>query len=224
MAEPTTVVLIDDHRTLLDLLSFAIDGRDDLAVLGTATTARDGLDLVERTDPDVVLLDYLLPDSDGIALAGLLTERHPRSRLVMLTACQDFTLIARAAAAGVSGLAAKSGALTQVLDVIRSARAGGMVLDPTMLRTVRLTDRPAASLDRPAGPVLTGRERTVLGLLDSGLDARAIARELSISLHTCRGYVKSILAKLDCHSQLEAVVAARRLGLLSAVAAVQSRA
>jgi DNA-binding NarL/FixJ family response regulator len=217
MAE-TTVALIDDHQTLLDLLSLAITAEHDLAVVGTATTAAAGRRLVDRTEPDVVLLDFALPDGDGITLATELAEHHPQIRVVMLTASQDAALISRAAAAGAAGLVAKSGALGQVLKTIRSARTGSMVVDPILL--AGLTPAPPdpqqfedarAVRNRPQ---LTVRELDVLALLAVGKDARTIAHELLISLHTCRGYVKSLLAKLESHSQLEAVVKAGRLGLL----------
>jgi DNA-binding NarL/FixJ family response regulator len=135
----------------------------------------------------------------------------------MLTASEDTGLISRAAAAGAAGFVAKTSALEQVLDAIRSARSGSMVVDPAFLAGL-LTSRSRQPEHVPDGgrPALTPREMEVLKLLGSGLDPRTIARQLSISLHTCRGYVKSMLAKLDCHSQLEAVVTASRLGLLPA--------
>jgi DNA-binding NarL/FixJ family response regulator len=215
----TTVAIIDDHQTLLDLLSFAMGGEDDIAVVGTATTGADGLRMVGSAHPDVVLLDFVLPDIDGVSVAAQLVERHPEVRVVMLTASEDTGLISRAAAAGAAGFVAKTSALDQVLDAVRSARAGSMVVDPAFLaglltgRSRALERADAAGAGRPD---LTPRELEVLQLLGSGLDPRTIARQLSISLHTCRGYVKSMLAKLDCHSQLEAVVTAGRLGMLPA--------
>lgn len=212
----TTVALIDDHQTLLDLLTFAMASEDDIDVVGTATTAAEGQRLVERTRPDVVLLDFVLPDVDGVTLAAALVDRYPDVRVVMLTASEDADLISRAATAGASGFVAKSGALDQVLDAVRSARSGSMIVDPVFLARLGSGGRQQARAEQagPRRPVLTPREQEVLELLGRGKDPRTIARELSISLHTCRGYVKSTLAKLDCHSQLEAVVTAGRLGLL----------
>jgi DNA-binding NarL/FixJ family response regulator len=217
----TTVAIIDDHQTLLDLLSYAMGGEDDIAVVGTATSGADGLRMVELARPDVVLLDFVLPDIDGVSVAAELVQLHPEVRVVMLTASEDSGLISRAAAAGAAGFVAKTSALDQVLDAIRSARAGLMVVDPVFLAGLLTGRSRAAEGARGAGagqPVLTPRELEVLQLLGTGLDPRSIARQLSISLHTCRGYVKSMLAKLDCHSQLEAVVTAGRLGLLPAPA------
>jgi DNA-binding NarL/FixJ family response regulator len=215
MGRTTTVALIDDHQTLLDLLTFAMASEDDIEVVGTATTAADGQRLVDRTRPDVVLLDFALPDLDGVTLAAALVGRHPSVRVVMLTASEDAELISRAATAGASGFVAKSGALDQVLDAVRTARSGSMIVDPVFLARLGSSGRARQAEEAgPHRPVLTPREQEVLELLGRGKDPRTIARELSISLHTCRGYVKSTLAKLDCHSQLEAVVTAGRLGLL----------
>ena len=172
--------------------------------------------MVDQTRPDLVLMDFGLPDKDGVTTAAEVLRRQPSTRVVMLTATHDGSLISRAAAAGVCGFVAKTGAFGEVLSAIRTARTGSMVIDPTVLaRLVPSQRRPAETdSDRLVAPLLTPREQEVLCLLGAGMDARAIARTLSISLHTCRGYVKSVLAKLDCHSQLEAVVAAGRLGLL----------
>jgi DNA-binding NarL/FixJ family response regulator len=215
--EPVTrVVIVDDHQTLVDLLRLALSAEPDIDVVGAAGTAGEGLRLIEQTRPDLVLMDFGLPDKDGVTTAAEVLRRHPVTRVVMLTATHDGSLISRAAAAGVCGFVAKTGAFGEVLSAIRTARTGSMVIDPTVLARLVPSQRRNAESDgdRIVAPLLTPREQEVLGLLGAGMDARAIARTLSISLHTCRGYVKSVLAKLDCHSQLEAVVAAGRLGLL----------
>ena len=160
----TTVALIDDHQTLLDLLTFAMANEDDIDVVGTATTAADGERLVERTRPDVVLLDFALPDVDGVTLAAMLVDRHPDVRVVMLTASEDAELISRAATAGASGFVAKSGALDQVLDAVRSARNGSMIVDPVFLARLGSVGRRAqaeeqAGLGRPEIGRASCRER-----------------------------------------------------------------
>ena len=214
MSATTTIVLIDEHQTFLDLLTFAINAEHDLAVIGTARDAAEGQRLVERLRPDMVLLESALPDDDGVVVTGTLADRYPGLRVIMLTAVDDVALIARAAAAGAAGFLAKSGALAQVIETIRTARRGSLIVDPIYLALLRpVLSRPRS--DEPPPPALTDREFDVLSRLDQGKDPRTIARELSITLHTCRGYVKSLLAKHDSHSQLEAVVTGRRLGVLS---------
>jgi DNA-binding NarL/FixJ family response regulator len=219
MTGTTKIVLLDEHQTFLDLMEFAIGAEPDLAVVGTARTAADGRRVVDRTAPDVVVLESVLPDGDGVATAAALVAEHPRIRVVVLTAAEDTNLIGRAAAAGAAGFLAKSGALKQVIDTIRGARPGFMIVDPAFMAKLRPAEKSSgqkpADRTMPPRPALTDREFAVLKLLDQGKDSRTIARELSISLHTSRGYVKSLLAKLHCHSQLEAVVTARRMGLLT---------
>ena len=115
--------------------------------------------------------------------------------------------------AGVSGFLPKESPIWEVLSAIRMAKSGGMLIHPAQLAAVL-----AAARDEPdrvtQGFGLTRREREVLDLLGSGLDPQTIARALSLSVHTARGHVKSILSKLGAHSQLEAVVVAMKAGLI----------
>lgn len=207
------VVVIDDHTTLAELLAMALSEQDDIDCVGHAATAEAGLRLVALTRPDVVLMDFGLPDLDGVRATARLLADHPEIRVVILTAATDPHLIAQAAAAGAVAFVPKSGGLAEVLAAVRNSRSGNMVVDAGLLGTILDTPRGAI---RPAagGPVLTPREREVLELLGLGLDVRRSAKKLGISLHTCRGHVKSLLAKFSCHSQLEVVVAATRIGLI----------
>jgi DNA-binding NarL/FixJ family response regulator len=128
----------------------------------------------------------------------------------MLTAHAGAGALARAGGAGACGFLAKDGSLDDVLDALRSARRGSLLL-PQELAAEFATSRDGPRHEEVG---LTPRELEVLQLLGQGRDPRAIARELGVSLYTCRGYVKSVLAKLDVHSQLEAVVVASRAGLI----------
>ncbi|HST65752.1 MAG TPA: response regulator transcription factor [Mycobacteriales bacterium] len=210
MSGTARIVLIDEHQTFLDLLTLGIDREADLSVVGTARTAADGRAVVERTGPDVVLLESALPDEDGVELTAELIRHRPDLRVILLTADEEGDSVSRVASVGAVGLLAKAGALAQVISTVRSGRQGSMIIDPLFLARVR--ELPRSNSEH--GPALTRRELDVLALMDQGKDPRKIARELSISLHTCRGHVKSLLMKLDCHSQLEAVITGRRLGLL----------
>jgi DNA-binding NarL/FixJ family response regulator len=214
---PIHVLVVDPHQTFAELLGLALAGQPDLAYAGHAATGADALRLVAELRPDVVLMDVDLPDCDGIATAERLRAEHPRSRIVVLTGSTDATLVGRATAAGASGFLTKDGALGDVLHAVHTAHSGGMTVSTHLLTGLLRSTAPAAG-----GPAagsgdtggLTAREHEVLRLVASGLDPRAIARQLGISVHTCRGHVKSVLAKLDAHSQLEAVAVATRRGLL----------
>jgi DNA-binding NarL/FixJ family response regulator len=207
----TKVLVVDDHRTFAELLSRALDAEPDLQCVGRASGASEAVDAVPRLMPDVVLMDVRLPDGDGISTTAELTRAFPDLKVLILTAHASETDISRAGAAGAAGFLAKDGSLSEVLDALRTARRGSLILPDGVLATVAAQ----GSRERSAPEWgLTPRELEVLRLLGDGRDPRAIAKELGVSLFTCRGYVKSIRAKLGVHSQLEAVVLATRSGLI----------
>ncbi len=206
----TRVLVVDDHRTFADLLALALAGQQDLECVGTATTAATALALAGRLDPDVVVMDVRLGEDDGLAVTAELTARSADVRVVVLTAHATQSLLERAAEVGACCLLPKDGSLEEMLVGLRSARRGGFVVHPTLMHTLMTGRR---SIDPPP-PALTQREHDVLARLAKGVDARSIARELGISVHTCRGHVRSLLGKLGAHSQLEAVATAIKVGLL----------
>lgn len=208
---PSRVLVVDDHRTFTELASLALATEDDLVCVGTATDSARARRLVDQHHPDVVLMDVNLGGEDGLVLTEELLRLCPSLRVVVLTAYADLGVLRRAASAGACALLPKNGSLPELLEVLRTARPGGLVVHPSLLRKLVGEGGPAQTSPVPR---LTARERAVLERLAQGHDVRWIARDLDITVNTCRGYVKSLLAKLDAHSQLEAVVAATAHGLL----------
>ncbi len=209
---PTTKVLVvDDHRTFAELLSRALDAEPDLQCVGHALDSSEALAAVPRFMPDVVLMDVQLPDRDGISTTAELAGAFPHLKVLILTAHVSQEDIARAGAAGAAGFLAKDGSLSEVLDALRTARRGSLILPDGVLAAVAAHGARDGTMPEWR---LTPREVEVLRLLGDGRDPRTIAKDLGVSLYTCRGYVKSILAKLGVHSQLEAVVLATRAGLI----------
>jgi DNA-binding NarL/FixJ family response regulator len=207
--EAITVLVVDAHQTFAELLGVALGGQPDLRYVGHARTGAEAVRLATELRPDVVLLDPELSDADGIAIAELLRHRLPDTRVVILTASNEPSLVGRATAAGASGFLTKDGALGDVLNAVHTAHGGGMTVSTDILARLLRSTAPVT----PGGG-LTAREHEVLVLMAAGHDARAIARRLGISVHTCRGHVKAVLAKLGAHSQLEAVAVATRRGLI----------
>ena len=207
----TEVVVIDDHCTFAELLALALKGEPDLHCAGTAETLKEGLAMVDRLRPDVVVMDVNLGDGDGIAATAQLVQQYPNIRVVVLTAHADRSAMHRASDAGACALLPKDGSLSDMLAVLRTAHQGGFVVHPRLLKRIVSPARPVSTTYLPP---LTRREQQVLQLLADGLDARATAHQLGITLHTCRGYIKNLLIKLDAHSQLEAVAIATRSGLV----------
>ena len=219
---PRRILVVDDHRTFAELLTMALDSQTDLTCVGHAQTSQEAFRMVREVSPDLVIMDLQLGQEDGVAATRQLVHDHPGLAVVVLTAHADTRHLARAAAAGACAFVSKTGALEEILATIRAARPGQLLLDPELLSALAVpANRPDGAPAEEGGPArptrvidVTPRERQVLELLGQGLDARVIARTLGISLHTSRGHVKSLLAKLHAHSQLEAVVNATRAGLL----------
>jgi len=216
--DTTTVLIVDDHRSFADALGMAINLQPDLECVGMAGSVEEAIGLVDERAPDVVLMDVHLPDADGIEGTQRVKELNPAVGVLVLTADQNPAILARAAAVGASGFLLKESPFAEILQAIRTTHEGGMQLPNTTLASIlERLERGAAPAAAPGlgrSDTLTGRELDVLRLLGQGHDVQTIARDLVISIHTVRGHVKSILAKLGVHSQLEAVVTAVRMGIL----------
>jgi DNA-binding NarL/FixJ family response regulator len=206
------VLVIDDHRTFAELMALALGAEPDLRCVGVAHTVEDGVRRFRELRPDLVVLDFRFPESDktGMDATRTILAIDPTARVVMLTGHPEPRMLRDAANAGVYSLLPKDGALTDLLAVLRGPRQTGFVVHPAMVRSLL-----GAEEVQPDGlPHLTNREQEVLDMLLIGLDARAIANQLGISLNTSRAHLKSLLAKFHAHSQLELVAMARRRGLV----------
>jgi DNA-binding NarL/FixJ family response regulator len=215
------VLVVDDHRAFAGALMIAIDVHEDLVSVGSAGSVGEALASIRKLPPDVVLMDIRLPDGDGIDAVASVRELAPAARVLILTGHTDVEVLARAATAGASGFLPKESSIATVIGAIRAARGGEMLVEGATLAAIlgRVASQASASQRASADAVvLTPRENDVMLLMGQGMDPHAIAASLGISLHTCRGYQKGIMAKLDAHSQLEAVVLATRRGLLPRVA------
>ena len=202
------VVVVDDHCTFAELLTMGLEAHPRLTCVGSASDVRSALDLVAREQPDVVVMDIRLGTESGVEVTAQIIERWPDMAVVVLTAYPTPKLMTDVVHAGASALLPKDGALDDLLDTVLSARPRMFSMPPRLAESMM---RPRDG--EPISP-LTPREMEVLRQLAMGRDVRGISRELGISVNTCRSYVKSLLAKLDVHSQLEAVVAAHERGLL----------
>ncbi len=206
----TTLLVVDDHQCFSDLLIAALAAVPGFRCLGTAASAVEGVAMAARLRPDVVVMDVEMPGTDGLAATRRLRQLSPETAVAVVTAHTDGEWVARAAQAGASAFIPKGGTLAEMVEVLRAARPGRMVVAPSVLRT-----QPTGAAARADGPcVLTARELEVLGYIGRGLQAKAVAKVMGISVHTCRGYIKTVYAKLQVSSRIEAVNRARQLQLL----------
>jgi DNA-binding NarL/FixJ family response regulator len=214
-SDPIRVLIVDDHATLAGALAMAIDARAGMRCVGTVVSIEGSIAAVAALDPDVALLDVVLPD--GIDAIPRLRAARPGMRIVVLTGHTDVDTLARAAAAGASGFLPKESTIEAVIGAIRAASEGQLLVDGTTLASIlgRLAQTSRQAHDATGNfPVLTQRQHDVLALMGQGLDPHAISVELGISLHTSRGYLKALMRKLGAHSQLEVIVISSRMGLL----------
>jgi DNA-binding NarL/FixJ family response regulator len=206
-----TVAIVEDHVMVAEALMAALGQEADLEVVGSATSVAGGIDLVADTNPDVVLVDFALPDGDGTEATAAIREQCPSAKVVMLTGSGDSDTVARAIEAGVSGFLVKSQSIGRVVDAVRRVHDGEALFSHGMLRqAVERMGQPRAGDNYG----LTDRELEVLQLLATGLSTDDIAGKLVVSIHTVRNHIRNLLAKLGAHSRVEAVAIATRDGLL----------
>ena len=212
----TRVVVVDDQLAFAEAVALAINTQDDLECVGLAGNIADALAMIEQHQPSVVLLDVHLPDGDGIEAVSRVKQRRPEANVVLLTADEHTATVARAAESGAAGFLQKTSPISAILTAIRTASEGGMLVDPVTLSAIIQT-LSATKSERPSRLSrrgLTQREEEVLNLMGRGMDPATIAKSLKITISTARSHIKSILAKLGVHSQLEAVITALREELI----------
>lgn len=209
--EPIRVLLVDDHEMFSQSLLRILGAEVDLEVVGTARTAREARELARDLSPDVILIDYGLPDEDGATAAAAIKSDRPETKLVMVTGFAEDPVLVAAIEAGCSGFVTKTKAVGEVVQAVRAAYAGEALISPAMLVRLLPKLRPSS---RGVGSALTRRELEILELLASGLSNQAIADRLVLSLRTVRNHVQNIIRKLGAHSKLEAVSAAAREGII----------
>lgn len=210
--EPEIAVLIvDDHVVFADALAGALRDRGSWEVRTVGTVAA-ALEESRNRCPDVVLMDFRLPDGEGTKAAAKIRADCPETKVVMLTAEVHDSIVLEAIEAGCSGYLLKNANLEEVFDAVRTAYAGEAVISPSMLARIL----PKIHSAGRAGPGLkvSRREMEVLRLLSEGRSNESIAEALVLSPNTVRNHVQRILEKLGAHSKLEAVAIAARSGLL----------
>lgn len=212
------VLLVDDHGVVRRGIQAYLEMVDDIEMVGEAANGQQALDAIGRLEtesgvPDVVLMDLLMPQMDGIASTAAIKHRWPEIEVVALTSFIEEEKVHGALQAGATGYLLKDAAAREVAAAIRAAHNGEMHLHPAVAR--RLTE--SLRTPKPEEPVepLTERERDVLALVAEGRANKEIARQLGIGERTVRTHVSSILAKLGLASRTQAALYAVREGLVA---------
>ncbi|MDP9021767.1 MAG: response regulator transcription factor [Actinomycetota bacterium] len=204
------VMIVEDHVMVAQGMTEVLGAEDDIEVVGHVRTVAEARVAAIRHRPDVVLMDYRLPDGDGADAAAHIRRDLPGTSVVMVTASAHDSVLAAAVEAGCSGYVTKDMAAEDVVTAVRAAHAGQATIPPSLL--ARLLPRLQTTRRGPAA--LSPRELEVLRLVASGWSTRDIAEQLFVSVSTVRNHIQSTLRKLEAHSKLEAVATAVREGII----------
>jgi DNA-binding NarL/FixJ family response regulator len=206
------VLLVDDHAVVREGLRTYLDLEDRLAIIGEAANGREAVDKVRALRPDVVLMDLLMPEMDGITATKAIKEVAPEVKIIVLTSFQDDEHIMPAIEAGATGYLLKDVSAPELVKAIEGAFQGQAQLHPEVARKLMEQVRQPRRRQDPAED-LTPRERDVLTLIASGMSNKEIARELVMTERTVKGHVSNILGKLGLQDRTQAALYAVRHGL-----------
>ena len=199
------VLLADDHAVVRQGLRTFLDLQDDIEVVAEAGDGAEALAAAVQHAPDVVLIDLVMPNVDGIEAIRGLRERVPDTRAIVLSSFIDDEKLLPAVRAGASGYLLKDVQPQELVAAIRTVHGGGALLHPKVASRL---------LEEMATDPLTPREREVLALIGRGMANKVIARELSLSEKTVKAHVSNILAKLGVTDRTQAALYAVRAGLV----------
>jgi len=200
------VVVVDDYLMVRQGISTFLSVFDDLQLVGEAQDGESAIEICGQAQPDVVLMDLVMPGVDGPTTIRSIRQKYPNIKIIALTSYKDEELVIKAIDAGAIGYLIKDVSAEELAEAIRSAHAGRSSLsNEAALALVHAADHPI-----PTGHDLTDRERDVLRLMVRGLTNTQIAKELFVSPSTIKTHVSSILSKLDVASRSEAVALAVR--------------
>jgi NarL family two-component system response regulator LiaR len=215
MADAIRVMLVDDHAVVREGLRNFLALQDGLEIVGEASDGKEAIDEAQRLEPDVILMDLVMPGLDGIGAMRQLRVLLPACRVIVLTSFLEDDRLLPAIQAGAAGYVLKNVAPADLAHAIRAAHAGEAIIDPTAAaRLVHvIADDARPRIEEPER--LTRRERDVLELIARGQSNKRIALALGISEKTVKTHVGHLLAKLGVSDRTQAALLAVEEGLVS---------
>ena len=199
------ILLVDDHEVVRLGLRALLERHPQFEVVAEAGTARDAIEQVEQYSPDVVVMDIRLPGGSGIEACEVISEKHPNTKVIMLTSYAEDEMLFSAIRAGASGYVLKQIEGEGLVRAIEAVGRGEALLDPAVTQRIFQEVRKAAKEEEASAfSALTQQEKHVLMLVSEGKTNREIAKALFLGEGTVRNYVSSILSKLGVSNRAEA--------------------
>jgi NarL family two-component system response regulator LiaR len=202
--QPIRVLIVDDHAMVRKGLISFLKNKPELELVGEACDGREAIEYCEQLQPDVILMDLLMPELGGVAATHTIHQRWPRVQVIALTSFQEKELVQDALQAGAIGYLLKNVTGDELAEAIRQAHGGRPTLAP---EAVQALVKPPSEAETMAAD-LTRREQEVLALLVKGMSNPEIAERLFISRATVKVHISSILSKLEVASRAEAIALA----------------
>lgn len=205
------VLVVDDHAVVRSGIEYSLLALDDIELVGSVGSGAEAVAICEDLQPDVILMDMMMPELDGVAACRAVLKRCPEVQVIALTSFQEGDLVQRALQAGAISYLLKDVGMEELAEAIRSAASGKAILAPEAAKALA----EAATQPLQLGSDLTGRELEVLSLIVAGKSNAEIAEVLSVSLSTARFHVSTILSKLGATNRAEAAALAVKHNLVS---------
>ena len=218
MAQNKTILIIDDHTLFREGLRAIIERNPGYEIIGEAGNSREGLQMVEKYKPDLVLVDISLPDRSGIELTRDIIKLYSKTRIIIVSMHSKTDYIVKAFQAGATGYVIKESAATKLLQGIGSVLKGDYFMDAAVSQKVveKLAGikEKKVKVTNAAYDALTPREQEVMILVAEGLSTNEISERLFISPKTVENHRSRIMQKLNLHSTIELARYATKLGLI----------
>jgi NarL family two-component system response regulator LiaR len=203
-SKPIKVMIVDDHPVVRTGLITMLDAFDDLELIGEASSGAETLAKCQESLPDVILMDILMPDMDGVDTTIAVLDQYPDTKIVVLTSFPEEDLVRKALEAGAVGYLLKNASIDTLAEAIRSASVGQTTLAPEATEALI----QVRTGHQQPGHDLSERERQVLTLIVEGLENSEIAEQLSISSATVKHHVSACISKLGAANRTQAAALA----------------
>lgn len=210
IGEPIRVLLVDDHRQVHQAVAAILRMVDDIELAGQGSNGQEAIDLCAELAPDLVLMDVVMPVMDGVTATAIIHEQFPDVKILVLSSFQDHESVYAMLRNGASGYVTKSALTSELIDTIRTAHQGQVVLSPEVAARL-LQQESSSAVERFH---LTDRELEVLVLMAAGHTMNQIGQKLVISPSTVKFHINNILAKLGVKTRSEALIIAAKNNLV----------